>query len=244
MLEGLKRWFSKGPAADTAAAPVDLQAWAETRQYTLRAVKDAEGFIVEGRTGPVPWRAEWGPPQRAYITGHELRLRAELALPPDLQAAVMPRALQEEMEKAVFEQYVEGVQTRIDQDTPPEMRWLVMFPKLAAAEMGPLREQWVALGSHKPWVLAWLEGPLAAALQGWALVPGQPLVLTVSRGRLVLRTALADPAPETLSRWVMLFETALREARRAAATALDSGVPSTQSGLWAPSGDADPDDRD
>ncbi len=241
MLEGLKRWLSKGPAAEATGAPADLQAWAEARHYTLRAVKDAEGLVLEGRAGTLPWRAEWGAPQRAYISGHELRLRAELALPPELQAAVMPRVLQEAMEKAVFEQYVEGVQTRIDHDTPPEMRWLVMFPKLGTAEMGPLREHWVALGSVKPWVTAWLEGPLATALQ--ALAPAQPVVLSVSRGRLGLRTELAEPTPEAMSRWVSLFETAVREARRAAASALDQGVPSTQSGLWAPSSGLDPDER-
>jgi hypothetical protein len=241
MLEGLKRWFSKAPGA-AAGAPEDLQAWATSRQYTLRPVKDAEGFVVEGRLGALPWRAEWGAPQRAYIAGHELRLRAELALPADLQAAVMTRPLQEQMERDVFEQYVEGVQTRIDQDTPPEMRWLVMFPKLGAAEMGALREQWVALSSVKPWVQAWLEGPLSAALLAATPPVSQPLVLTLSRGRLSLRTALETPEPAQLSRWVALFETAVREARRAGSV-VDGGVPSTQPSLWSSSAMPDDDGR-
>ena len=45
------------------------------------------------------------------------------------------------MEKAVFDQYVEGVQTRIDTETPPEMRWLVMFPKLAPHRDGSLLQE-------------------------------------------------------------------------------------------------------
>ncbi len=234
MLEGLKRWFSKAPAAaeGQAAPPKDLAAWAESRRGTLREAKDAAGFIVEGRLGALPWRAEWGAAQRRYIPGHELRLRAELALPGDLQAAVMNRPLQEQMEKDVFEQYVEGVQTRIDHDTPPEMRWLVMFPKLGSAEMGTLREHWVGLGSAKPWVAAWLDGPLAEALQAAALPPAQPVVLMVSRGRLSLRTALDQPDAAALERWTRLFEVAVREARRAAAEVLDGGVSSTQPSLW------------
>lgn len=234
MLEGLKRWLSKGPApAETAAEPSgDLVAWAASRRCTLRTAKDVEGFVAEGRLGTLPWRVEWGVPQRSYVPGRELRLRAELALPPDLQAAVMDRALQEQMEKDVFEQYVEGVQTHIDHDTPPEMRWLVMFPKLGVAEMGGLREHWTALGSAKPWVAAWLDGPLAGALQGVERAPTQPVVLTLTRGRLTLRTALPTPDVAAIERWSRLFEVALREAQRAAGEVLDSGGPSTASGEW------------
>ena len=77
-----------------------------------------EGFVIDGRLGATPWRLEWGPSQRPYIQGHELRLRAEMGLASDLQLVLMNRELQETMEKAVFDQYVEGVQTRIDNQTP------------------------------------------------------------------------------------------------------------------------------
>ena len=128
MLEGLKRLFSSTQAP--AGAWADISAWARSQSWTYREVA-GEGFIVEGRTGVQPWRLEWGPSQRSYVQGQELRLRADMGLPPELQAVVLNRELQEQGEREVFEQYVEGVQTRIDSDTPPELRWLVMFPKLA-----------------------------------------------------------------------------------------------------------------
>jgi hypothetical protein len=57
----------------------------------------------------------------------------------------------------------------------------------------------------------------------------------ISRGRLVLRTALAEPDAAALDGWVRRFETALREARRTANEAIDDGAPSTQASVWSAS---------
>jgi hypothetical protein len=230
MLEGLKRWLGRSPAP--AQGWEALAHWAASRQYVLRSVREKEGFVIDGRLGAMPWRMEWGPSQRSYVPGNELRLRAEMSLPPDLQVLVLTRALQEQMENSVFDQYVEGVQTRIDNQTPPEMRWLVMFPKLGGAEMGVLRERYVALASLKPWLTQWLDGPLSAALASSRLPQKVPIVLMISRGRLTLRTAVPDPEERDLEPWLNLFETAMREARRVASLYNDANVPSTQPSLW------------
>ena len=217
MLEGIKRWLSRRPASLPGRETV--APWAESRQWSFRDVRDRDGFVVEGRFGEQAWRLEWGPPQRPYIEGPELRLRAEIAsLPPDLQALVVDRALQERLERQMFDEYVEQVQTRIDERTPPEMRWLVMFPRLGAAESGALRERFVALASAKPWLLDWLRGPLAPALLALPAATS-PFVLSVSRGRLTLRTALAEPDAPELEPWLKLFQVATSEARRAASAA-------------------------
>ena len=200
MLEGLKRWFGKSSASASPEAQ-ELLPWVESRQYSFRGVPQ-EGFVIDGRLGATPWRLEWGPSQRPYVQGQELRLRAELGLSSDLQVVLMNRQLQEQMEKDVFEQYVEGVQTRIDNQTPPEMRWLVMFPKLAGAEMGALREAFVALGSQKRWLQQWLQGALSAALVAQHLPPDTPLVLMIGRGRLMLRTAMPEPDLPVLQAWL------------------------------------------
>ena len=233
MLEGLKRWFSAPPAS--AARWRELSPWAESRHCVFRGVREGDGFVIDGRLGALPWRLEWGPSQRSYVPGSELRMRAELGVQSDLQLLVLDRALQEQMERSVFDQYVEGVQTRIDQQTPPEMRWLVMFQKLAGAEMGALRERYVALASIKPWLTQWLQGPLSAALASTRLPPATPFVLMISRGRLTLRTALPEPEARDLERWVQLFETAMREARRVANQSPEAGVASTQPSLWSAS---------
>jgi hypothetical protein len=170
MLEGFKRLFTAGQPAP-AKGWEGIAPWAEGRQYSFRGVQ-SEGFVIDGRLGATPWRLEWGPSQRPYILGQELRLRAEMGLVSDLQVVLLNRVLQEQMEKDVFEQYVEGVQTRIDNQTPPEMRWLVMFPKLPGADMGPLHENYVALSSMKGWVQKWLQGPLMDCAGRLACGPG------------------------------------------------------------------------
>jgi hypothetical protein len=233
MLEGLKRMFA-GPATAPAKGWEGVVSWAEAKQYSFRAVP-GEGFVVDGRLGATPWRLEWGPSQRPYIQGQELRLRSELGLGADLQVVVMNRVLQEQMEKDVFEQYVEGVQTRIDNQTPPEMRWLVMFPKLAGSEMPALREHYMALSSIKGWLKLWLDGPLSQALAGLRIDAATPIVLMIGRGRLMLRTALPEVEAEALQTWLRLFETAMREARRVATESSDSNSPSTQPSLWSTS---------
>ncbi len=58
------------------------------------------------------------------------------------------------------------------------------------------------------------------------------MVLMVARGRVTLRTALPDPVPQDLDRWLRLFHLALREARRVADIGSDPGAASTQPSLF------------
>lgn len=233
MLEGIKRLFGNTVAGSTKGWE-GVAPWAESKQYTFRGVQ-SEGFVIDGRLGATPWRLEWGPSHRPYIAGQELRIRSELGLSADLQVVLMNRHLQEAMEKTIFEQYVEGVQTRIDNQTPPEMRWLVMYQKLAGHEMSPLKDRFVALSSIKPWLLQWLEGPLTQALAAVRIEAATPMVLMIGRGRLMLRTALADAEVESLQMWLRLFEVAMREARRVAMDTGETISPSTHPSLWSTS---------
>lgn len=231
MLDSIRRWLGQSPPDPLGWG--DLADWARSRNWTLRGTRESDGFIIEGRTGAQPWRLEWGPSQRPYIIGHELRLRAELELPRELQVLVLNRELMESMEKSVFEQYVEGVQTRIDTSTPSEMRWLVMFPRLSGSELKGLRDRYGAVASYKPWLQQWLDGALTAALAAAPCSVSQPLVLMVARRRLSLRTALAVADADSLGQWLRLFDCALRETQRVQID--DNGVagsPSTHPSLF------------
>jgi hypothetical protein len=233
MLDGIKRWLA-GSGEPGAHEWEGVAPWAAASKYTFRGVA-SEGFVIDGRLGATPWRLEWGPSQRPYISGQELRIRSELGLSPELQLVVMNRRLQQEMEKAVYEQFVEGVQTRIDNQTPPEMRWLVMFAKLEGEALAPVRERFVALSSQKTWAEQWLAGPLVQALQAQRADPATPVVLMIGRGRLMLRTALADAELRPLQNWLRLFETAMREARRVANDSPESLSPSAAPSGWSQS---------
>lgn len=224
MLDALKRLFAR-----TSSEPRKWDAmarWAAERQRHLKPSKDDGGFVIEGHADNVPWRLEWGPSQRPYVKGMELRIRAEPGMPVDLQLMILDRHLQASMEAAVFDQYVEGVQTRIDKQTPPEMRWLVMFPKTAHQDMGALRERFASVTSSRSWLLSWLDGALTDSLLHAPMEPQQAMVLMASRGRLTLRTALGLPSTELLGAWIDLFEVAARQVRQVATRVGDSSLQS------------------
>ena len=234
MLSFLNRWFQATPKA-IAPSPRPVTAWADSRQFAWRPVRDDGGVVIEGRCGATPWRLEWGPSQRHYVIGHELRLRAELGFGAELQLLILNRHLQEAMERAVFDRYVESVKTHIDDQTPPEMRWLVMFPKLSGTDLGALRDSHSAAGNASGWLKEWLELNLSKCLAGLSWAPEHPVVLMIGRGRLLLRTQCTEPTREQLESHVRLFETALREARRVHEQHAAARAPSTRPSLFAAS---------
>jgi len=233
MLAILKRWWS---AATPKPGLHGVEQWAKSKQASWRRVRDDEGFVADGAHRGVPWRVEWGPSHRPYIEGPELRFIAELGLHRDLQLMVLNRLLMESSEKKVYDEYVEGVQTRIDTQTPTEIRWLVMYSKLSASELRALGGRFGGVASVKPWLLQWLSGELSDALLVAArhLAEADAFVLSIARGRLSMRLALRDPRPERLEPWLKLFETAIDEARRVAGEWRDSALSgaSTRPSVW------------
>src|SRR5918994_194554 len=77
MLRNLKRWWS---AATPKPGLQGIDQWAQSKGASCRRVRDNEGFVIDGAHRGVPWRIEWGPSQRPYITGNEVRFMAELGL--------------------------------------------------------------------------------------------------------------------------------------------------------------------
>jgi hypothetical protein len=215
MLESLRRWLAGPP--DTPGWQ-EAQRWAGARGLPVKQSVDRDGFIVDGGSGPEAWRLEWGPSQRRYVMGHELRLRATFEADPLLHAAIMSRPLIDTLEREVYALYTDNVQTRLDDQIPEEMRWLAMSQKLPSAQLGMLRERYGAVGNDPAWLARWLSEPLRAALLALpqpVVGASPPFALLAQRGRLVLRTALDFPVAEAMDDALMLFEVAAREARAA-----------------------------
>jgi len=229
MLETIKRWLGSAtpfPGLD------EIQSWADGRGHQFKLPREGEGFVVEATNVAPPWRLEWGPSQRDYIAGQELRLRGELGGANELQMLLLTSALTETLERRVYEHFTEGLQTRNDAATPEETRWLVMYPRASAAELKELNGRYAGTANIAHVLSQWLDGPMCGLLanaHGSWLATDDPLVLIVHRGRLTMRAPLAAPDPARVAPAVALFETALREARRVAET----GSPdTTQPGLW------------
>ena len=222
MLKTFTQWLLRPGAHEARAA---LQAWCESSGWAWRSTREREGFVIDTRAGELEGRIEWGLSQRRYLGAHELRLRGEVALSPQAHALVMPQALMEAVESELFSQFVGGVQTRLDQETPEEMRWLALSPKLSPALLGELKGHYAAVSNRSPWLAHWLQGPLGDVLLQRAQGPAElapPFALVAQRGRLTLRVALAEPDVASVQAALALFEMALTQARLTAAEAAEA----------------------
>ena len=247
MLDSLKRLFfgrAEGHGQDLGA----VADWAKRRGHGFKRARGDEGFVIDGSLDGKPWRIEWGPPQRPYIVGHELRLRMELDLPSDMQMLLLSRPLMESLERQTFEEFTDNVQTQIGIKTPEEMRWLVMFPKVNLGPLVNLRSRFGAVASQPDAGLAWITGPLANLLEqaaGGMLQGDPPLMLMTLRGRAYMRMQLATPDAQSVATALALFETAVTQAARASSSVIDRNAAwnTTASTAWQslqPSEEADP----
>ncbi|ALT76937.1 MAG: hypothetical protein K2W93_04695 [Burkholderiaceae bacterium] len=233
-LKQVKHWFI---ARANAARWRPIHDWAESRQGQFRLAKDGRGFLIEQpKAMPGSLRIEWGASQRAYIEGTELRMRCELRLHSDLQMMILCRQLMEVLERTVFEAYTDTLKTRVDTDTPEEMRWLVMFPKVTTISSKLVRQRFGALGVNKTLAADWLEGELSEILAQASqdLLPeGHPFVLMTMRGNVYLRTAMTEPTLPKIQALVRVLESACREALRINGKLSERGPwPTTTSVAW------------
>jgi hypothetical protein len=232
MLGSLRRLFGK-PAPERDLT--DIAEWAQRRGFGFKRARGDEGFVVDGLLDGKPWRVEWGPSQRDYIPGHELRFRMELALGSDAQMLLLSRPLLDALESQTFDEFTDNVQTQIGTKSPEEMRWLVMFPKVNLATLKDIRHQYGAVANDPVAGLAWLEGPLANMLGRASqsfLADSPPFVLMTLRSRAYLRMQLDRPDANTVGAALGLFEVAVTQAMRSLP---DGGAPpSTGLGKDAP----------
>lgn len=230
-----RRWFGGGDAR--AAGPWgEVRRWAEDAGHRFAIGRGEQGFVIEPQAGSASWRIEWSPSQRNYIVGRELRVRAEIGVDSDLQMLAATRELFGRLEHAVFEQYTEGTETRIDDDTPEEMRWVVLYPQVPGKVLGALRTRFGLLANRPSAATLWLEEGLAAQLASsvaWHDASA-PMVLVVNRGRFALRMALPKPRVAPIEGAMTLGLAAAAGARRVAAEVARGAVSSQRPSTWGP----------
>lgn len=211
MLKTLRRWF-KGEPNGIDFQP--MQAWCESRGWTFKLNHEANGFSVTP-SDEHRWRMEWGPSHRRYLGDFELRLRGETGMGTHVFGVVMPREQLEALDRELFNQYVDGVETQANDHTPEEVRWLAVAPRLDAKALGPLKGLLAAVGNVTPWLQAWLAGPAGQQLGAWLQAPAAPpLVVIAQQGKLTLRMGMHHPDISYITDAIHLFEVALIEARK------------------------------
>lgn len=210
-----------GGMADTRPSPASdapVSQWAAARGLSFTA-DGGGGAALEGLVQGRPWRLERGKPTRDYVVGQELRARAELALPEDVAAMVMNRALKEALESRAFEQSTDQLRTSIDGSLPQEVRWLAMFEEFVWE--GPPAAFWdryAVVAERRETALAWVDAALAQQLLDWpAPAPSSqaPFTLLLLRGRAYLRMEYRPANLPTLQHAALVFTSACESALRA-----------------------------
>jgi hypothetical protein len=220
MLDAVRRWFNWG---GSLPAWEEFDAWARAHHWTLKRTIAHDGWAMDHNPRHAGWRIEWGPAQRSFMSSHEFRIRFEVAQNSDVQALVLDRPLLARLDREVYQQFTDNVQTRLDEETPEEMRWLAMHAKLTPNQMGvPLRDRYGAISNDAPWVSRWLAGPLASALKQRAdvmpieAVAAEPFILRLARGQVVIRQAASTPRVGALETCVAVAAAAEEALRKSA----------------------------
>ncbi|MEO8154322.1 MAG: hypothetical protein ABI605_14735 [Rhizobacter sp.] len=242
MLDAFKRLITRQPSGPDWREVAD---WAKANKLKFKREQEGEGFVIDGGMDSKPWRLEWGPPQRLYIEGHELRLRMELGLSPNMQILLISQPLLETLERQTFERFTESTQTVIDGATPEEMRWLAMFPKVTYKASKDVRMRFGLVGNTPAEAASWVEGALARQLEEAAvgfLKAEPPFVLMLLRGRAYLRMQLPEPDVRDIGQAAVVFETAVLQALRVAGVGAEGSADWSTTGSTAWQTQLDPED--
>jgi hypothetical protein len=199
MLDSLQRLLQRHQAPLDPESAL-LADWARLRGDEFKRVRRGPGAVVHSTGSAGAMRIEWGAAQRHYIRGAELRVRVDARLPEALEMLVLSRGLAESLEAQAYQDLTSARQTRADDSTPEESRWLALFERIEVDASEDFKQSFVVASSCVPHARHWAQGELAVRLMRakarW-LAPGAPLVLMTLRGRLYLRTE-AGSFDETL----------------------------------------------
>ena len=206
MFDTIKRWMGSAPDAG-GADPKVLTTWARGAGHAVKTVSGSTpGLVIESPTG---WRLEWGPSQRPYYAGQELRFRCDCGVSGDVQMLWISKAMAHNLETDVFQRFTDAMQTRVDNTLPDEMRWLAMHPKVLLTDRPLLARRFLLLSNAEALTLQWLDADLLDALEAAATTwwtDNLAMVMTVNRGLLTIRMSGDAVEPRQLDVVSALFE--------------------------------------
>ena len=117
MFDRLRKAFgtSGSPGSDLGrpATNRDVARWAAKQQLAIVAHSTEGHFDLGGDIHGHPWRLECGTPTRDYVSGLELRGRADVGADPDAAVMVINRPLQEILEGTAYTAITDTLQTAV-----------------------------------------------------------------------------------------------------------------------------------
>lgn len=188
MFDKLKRWVHDSRSSLVQDRQL-LMRWAQAQGLSVSTVSgQAQGLVIDCPS--LRGRIEWGPSQRPYISGHELRWRAEGLPGGSAQMVCLTRHLAKRLEVEVFDRFTDDNKTVVDASLPDEMRWLAMLPKMALADAPALQARFAVMCAHEALSRLWsspqvLQAMVTGADNWWT--DELACVMTHNRGWLTLR---------------------------------------------------------
>lgn len=198
MFDRLRKAFgtSGSPGSDLGrpATNRDVARWAAKQQLAIVAHSTEGHFDLGGDIHGHPWRLECGAPTRYYVTGLELRGRADVGADPDAAVMVINRPLQEILEGTAYTAITDTLQTAVSSSLPEEMRWLSMYEEMAWPGLPvSFREHFAVVAERIELAQRWIHAPVVSQLlnavegEGGSERAKSPMVLMLARGKVYLR---------------------------------------------------------
>jgi hypothetical protein len=224
MFDRIKKAFHREPKDSSEASLSSLlgngpvSEWAASRGMSYSTGSLGRTATVQGKISGRPWRMEIGRPSRDYISGEELRARAELGVDDDVGAMVINRPLKEALERRAYSMITDTLQTTADPRLPEEMRWLAMYDEIGWE--GPPEPFWfryAVLADSRENAVAWVDEALIRLLMAWPQ-PGPdaqvPFMIVLLRGKAYLRMQYQPNDTRTLDHATAIFTRACENALR------------------------------
>jgi hypothetical protein len=221
MFDRIKKAFQRdakerGASIPSHRAHAPVSEWAASRGMSFSSATLGSTVSMQGKVGGRPWKMELGRPSRDYISGEELRARAELGVFDDVGAMIISRPLKESLERRAYSMITDTLQTTADPRLPEEMRWLAMYDEIGWE--GPDEAFWAryaVLSDSRENALAWVDDALIAQLMSWpepSPSPRVPFMIVLLRGKCYLRMQYQPAEMATLDHASAIFTSACEGA--------------------------------
>ena len=186
-------------------------------QVNSRWGKGSEvGFGIQGMLHGRPWKLERAAASRDYISGEEIRGRADIAVDPQATIVIMNRPLKELLEKRAYALYTDSLETQASPTLMEEMRWLALYPEVGWERLpDSFWYRHAVMASDRAQAMAWVTPELAKLLTSWpepATDASVPFIVMVMRGKAHLRMQLTPTDEKTLDHVNDVFMAAAQSA--------------------------------
>lgn len=199
--------------ASVTCNPADTQSIQATSKW--RQGSDV-GSGTKGMLHGKPWKLERAAASRNYISGEEIRGRADIAVDPQATIVIMNRPLKELLEKRAYGLYTDSLETHAGPTLMEEMRWLALYPEVGW-ERTPdsFWKRYAVMTNRRAQAIRWVTPELATLLTSWpepATNVSVPFILMVMHGKAHLRMQLTPTGSDTLDHISHVFTAAVQSA--------------------------------